>query len=285
MDPRISVVIATRDRRASLDRTLLRLRALPEVPRVVVVDNGSSDGTVGHVRERHPEVRLIALDGNAGAAARNLGVRQAETPFVAFCDDDSWWEPGSLARAADLLDRYPRAALLAARVLVGPTARLDPTCKAMAVSPLAPRDDLPGPSILGFLACGAVLRRSAFLEAGGFETRFGVGGEEELLAIDLAASGWGLAYCEDLIAYHHPTASGPRPGRRRVQYRNALWSAWLRRSFPSALRRTALVAARGFLDRDARGALRDAMAGVAWVLPGRRTVPIEIEQALKRIEQ
>jgi GT2 family glycosyltransferase len=255
MDPRISVVIATRDRRDSLDRTLLCLRALPESPRVVVVDNNSSDGTVRHVREAHPEVRLIALDSNMGAAARNHGVQQAGTPYVAFCDDDSWWGPGSLGRAADLLDGYPRAALLAARVLVGPEARLDPTCEAMALSPLPPRADLPGPSILGFLACGAVLRRTAFLEVGGFEARFGVGGEEELLAIDLAAAGWGLAYCDDLISHHHPTASGPRTGRCRVQYRNALWSAWLRRSLPSALRRTALIAARGCVDRDARGGL------------------------------
>lgn len=284
MDHRLTVVVATRDRCASLVRTLHRLRALPEVPHVIVVDNGSSDDTTEHVRREHPDAQLIALDGNAGCAARNIGVQRAGTPFVAFSDDDSWWEPGSLARAADLLDGHPRVALLAARVLVGPAAAIDPTCEAMARSPLPPRDDAPGPSVLGFLACGAVVRRSAFLEVGGFEGRFGVGGEEELLAIDLAAAGYGLAYCDDIIAHHHPTATGPRPGRRRIQYRNAIWSAWLRRSFPSALRRTALVAARGCRDRDARDAIRDALAGIAWVLRGRRPVPLGLERALRLIE-
>lgn len=283
MEGRITVAIATRDRRETLRRTLLHLRALPESPRIVVVDNGSSDDTAGYVRREHPDARLIVLDGNAGCAARNVGVQQADTPFVAFSDDDSWWDPGSLARAVDRFDRHPRVALLAARVLVGPAAAIDPTCEAMARSPLPPHADLPGPSILGFLACGAVVRRAAFLEVGGFEGRFGIGGEEELLAIDLAAAGYGLAYCDDIIAHHHPTAPGPRPGRRRIQYRNTLWSAWLRRSIPSALRLTALAAARGCRDRDARDAIRDALAGTAWVLRGRRPVPPGLERELMQI--
>jgi hypothetical protein len=51
--------------------------------------------------------------------------------------------------------------------------------------------DLPGPPVLGFIACGGIVRRAAFLEVGGFNSRLGVGGEEELLAVDLTARGWG----------------------------------------------------------------------------------------------
>src|ERR671926_384668 len=107
-----TVVIATRDRRDDLLRTLARLAALPEAPPVVLVDNGSRDATPDAVRERHPDVRVIALDGEHGAAARTVGVVAAEGPYVAFCDDDSWWEPGALERAAALLDRHPSVALL-----------------------------------------------------------------------------------------------------------------------------------------------------------------------------
>src|SRR4051794_32357037 len=211
MDLRISVVIATRDRRVHLGRTLDRLQSLPESPSIVLVDHGSSDGTAEYVRRAHPEVRLIALGENLGAAARTLGVAEARSPYVAFSDDDSWWAPGALACASDRFDAHRRLGLLAARVLVGPGETIDPSCAMMAASPLPTRADLPGPSVLGFLACGAVVRRSAFLEAGGFEARFGVGGEEELLAMDLAAAGWGLAYCKDVVAHHHPTSCGPRP--------------------------------------------------------------------------
>src|SRR5262245_34272344 len=59
---------------------------------------------------------------NLGAAGRNAGVRAARTPYVALCDDDAWWAPGALARAAHLLDVHPTLAVVCARVLVGPDA-------------------------------------------------------------------------------------------------------------------------------------------------------------------
>jgi GT2 family glycosyltransferase len=284
MESRVTVVIVTRDRLASLRETLERLRGLPESPRVVVVDNGSSDGTVERLRvEEGPELRVIALGENRGAASRNFGVEAAGSPYVAFCDDDSWWGPGALSLAADRFDGRPRLGLLAARVVVEPSGRTDPTCEAMATSPLVPRMDLPGPPVLGFLACGAVVRRSAFLEVGGFEARFGVGGEEELLALDLASAGWGLAYCEEVVAHHRPTCSGPRPGRRRVQSRNALWSAWLRRAPLASLRVTAQLAARGVRDPDVRAGFREALGGLGWVLTRRRPVPREVERDLRAL--
>jgi GT2 family glycosyltransferase len=224
----VAVVIATRNRSTELLGTLTRLRALQEQPPIVVVDNGSTDGTSALVRDNYPGVQLVGLRRNRGAAARTVGARLVHSPYVAFSDDDSWWAPGALRRAVELLDRHPRLAVLAARVLVGPERRLDPVCGEMAHSPLPPADDLPGPSVLGFIACGAVVRRAAFLEVGGFDVRLGVGGEEELLAVDLAERGWGLAYVAEVVAYHHPSPSRDPSGRRRVQVRNALWSAWPR---------------------------------------------------------
>jgi N-acetylglucosaminyl-diphospho-decaprenol L-rhamnosyltransferase len=56
---------------------------------------------------------------------------------------------------------------VAARILVGPEERTDPVTALMADSPLPRAEDAPGPSVLGFLACSAVLRREAFLQVGG----------------------------------------------------------------------------------------------------------------------
>src|SRR5919108_2255895 len=159
----VAVVIATRNRGTELLGTLARLRALHERPPIVVVDNGSTDGTCELVRAHQPGVRVVGLRYNWGGAARTIGARLVDSPYVAFSDDDSWWAPGALGRAVDLLDRHPRLAVLAARVLVGPDQRLDPACDRMAHSPLPSAADLPGPSVLGFVACGAVVRRVAFL--------------------------------------------------------------------------------------------------------------------------
>ena len=273
----VAVVVATRNRAVELDATLERLRTLSGQAPVLVVDNASDDGTASRVRQRHPGVRVVALPENLGAAARTVGARLAPSPYVAFSDDDSWWAPGALERATELLDRHPRLAVVAARVLTGPEERLDPVCAAMASSPLPPAPDLPGRPVLGFVACGAVVRRSAFLQVGGFHRRFGVGGEEELLAVDLAAAGWGLCYVDEVVAHHHPSSMRDPAARRRVQVRNGIWVAWLRHPLRVAASSTLRALLRARTDGSARAGLGEALRGLPWVLAARRRLPPEVE--------
>jgi N-acetylglucosaminyl-diphospho-decaprenol L-rhamnosyltransferase len=280
---RLGVVIATRNRAFSLLETLERLASLPERPAVIVVDNASSDGTPEIVRFRFPDVRLIALDRNRSAAARNIGVETLECPYIAFCDDDSWWSPGSLTRAAEILEMYPRLGLVAGEVVLQPKGVPDPICEQMLRSPLSPRQPLPGPSVLGFIACGAVVRKEAFIQAGGFRERYGVGGEEELLAIDMAAEGWGLSYVPDVIAYHQPSAHRDARRRQDIVARNALWTTWLRRPAQVALLRTARFLIGALASRSLRRVVW-AAAGLTWTLKSRRVVPAWLEQDLRLLE-
>jgi GT2 family glycosyltransferase len=276
-----TVVIATRDRRDRLTETLDRIDALDERPPVVVVDNGSGDGTAAAVGRRHPWVHLIRSERPLGSFARTLGIRAAETPLVALTDDDSWWAPGALRTASRLFAAHPSLGLVAARIVVEPEGRLDPVSAAMRTSPLGGDPGLPGPSILGFLACGAVVRRDAFLACGGFHRRYGFGGEEHLLAVDLASAGWRLIYADDVVAHHEPTR-GERPGRDAETVRNELRSAWLRRPLSAAVRRTIEIVAR----HRALGAA--ALLRVAreapWMLRERRVVPAHVEASLRRLE-
>jgi GT2 family glycosyltransferase len=248
------------------------------------VDHGSRDGTADRVRERFPDTRVLRCEDDHGAAGRTIGVRAVSTPYVAFCDDDSWWAPGSLARAEELLDAHADVALLAARVLVGHDQRLDPACEAMAGSPLHGHPGLPGRRVLGFIACGAVVRRTAFLEVGGFDPRLGVGAEEQLLAADLAARGWALVYCPELVAYHHPSATRDHFARDAVVARNDLWFSWLRRRRPAALRATMTAARAAAREPAARAGLLHAVRGAARVLANRRPVPHELEADLRRLD-
>lgn len=285
-DERVSAVVITRERVECLLVALAKLAALPEAPPLVVVDNASGDRTADAVSRRFPRARVVALGHNLGAAARNVGVELSRTPYAAFSDDDSWWAPGSLALAADLLDRHPSLAVVGARVLVGPAATLDPSCRLMARSPLRQAPGLPGRAILGFLACGAVVRRSAFTAVGGFEPRYGLGAEEQLLAIDLARAGHRLAYVPEVVAYHHPARGGDRPSTRRVEVmRNDLWFAWLRRRLPEAARQTASLGLRAARDAQSRTALREAAHGGGWVLRARRPVDKGLERDLRRLAE
>jgi GT2 family glycosyltransferase len=279
----VTVVIATQDRRDNVLSTLGHLAALPERPPVVLVDNGSTDGTADAVRRAHPDVVVLEPGCNLGAAGRTLGVEAARTELVAFADDDSWWAPGALALAARHFARAPRLGLLAARILVGPEGRLDPVCLEMAASPLPHQDDLPGPPVLGFVACGAVVRRSAYLAVGGFSPVVFFLGEETLLAQDLAAAGWGVAYVDDVVAHHHPGSAGERTGRARLQARNALVSSWLRRPLPVTLRHTAGYARRS-RSPVFRGALLDALRRLPAVVPERRLLPEHVERQVALLE-
>lgn len=284
-DPRLGVVVATRNRRHDLLGALGHLAALPERPQIVVVDNGSSDGTAGAVGRRFPAVRVIPLDENLGAAGRNVGVRAIGTPYVAFSDDDSWWEPGALARAADLFDAHPRLGLIVARILVGPREREDPICAEMARGPLPAEHDLPGPPVLGFLACAAIVRREAYLGVGGFEPRLLIGGEEDLLAADLASAGWGLAYVRGVVAHHYPSRTRDARAVRRLGLRNALWLAWLRRPTSTAMGHTLRVLRAAPANADARAGLLGALRGVPWVLRSRRVVPARVERGLRLLDR
>ena len=280
---RVGVVILTYNRPEELTVTLGRMVALPDRPRLVVVDNGGDGDAAPRVVREFPGVELVRLRANVGAAGRNAGVARLATPYIAFCDDDSWWAPHALDRAADLLDAHPRLGLVSGRVVVGPDARPDPTCAAMEDSPLPATSDLPGRPILGFMCAATLMRRQAFVGAGGFEPRFFLGGEEELLALDLAAAGWALTYVRDVVVHHHPSPRREAARRRRLVVRNAVWCAWLRRPWPSAARRSLAVLIEGARWRAPAAAL-DALAGASWVLRRRRVVPPEVEAALRLLE-
>ncbi|MGW7100103.1 glycosyltransferase family 2 protein [Streptomyces sp. NPDC054838] len=283
-DARVTVVVITHNRRVQLLHTLDRLAALPEAPPVIVVDNASTDGTPGAVAEHHPRATVLTPGRNLGAPGRTLGVRRATTPYVAFSDDDSWWEPGSLRRAADVLDRHERLGLLAAGVHVGPRGEPDPLNGRLAASPLGLAADLPGPQVLGFLACAAVARRDAFLQAGGYHPILFLGGEETLLAYDLAAHGWGVCHCPDVVAVHCPTG-GARPGRPAVQRRNAALTAWLRRPLPVALRHTRELVLASRWDPEARTALHGMVRRLPAALRERRPLPAAVEAAARCLDR
>ena len=271
----IAVVVITRNRRAELLATLERLVALPDAAEVVVVDNASDDGTAPAVRAAFPGVRLVALVSNAGAVGRTVGVRATSCPLVAFADDDSWWEPGALHRAGQVFAGHRGLGLLHARIVVEPAGTVDPACLKMASGPR--EATAPGPAVLGHLACGVVVRRSAYLEAGGYSPVLGFGGEEQLLSLDLAAAGWQQCYVDDVVAHHAPS---PRredwPARWARYRRNDTLTAWLRLPLGTALGETARLVLDAAREPTARRELVRFGRLMPRVLRQRRPVPPSI---------
>ncbi|OXI92351.1 MULTISPECIES: glycosyltransferase family 2 protein [Burkholderia] len=280
-EARVTAVVLTFRRPAELAHTLARLTSLPDRPAIVVVDNAAQPETAALIRHRFPHVVLVQAPDNLGAAGRNLGVAVARTRHVAFCDDDTWWAPGSMEQAADLLDAYPHVAAVTARVLVGADQREDPTCRLMADSPLDAPVTLPGRPILGLLAGATAFRRDAFMQAGGYHPRYFLGGEEALLALDLYRAGGWLVYASRLTVHHHPSTQRDSLTRSRVTTRNAVWTAWLRWPAPAALRHTVRLLPRLWRER----MLARTFAGLAWTLRERRTIPPHVERLRRQLER
>jgi GT2 family glycosyltransferase len=280
---RTSVVIATRDRPADLDRTLDHLERSAPCAETIVVDNASVPGSLERVRRGHRAAGFVHVSRNVGCGARTIGARLSARPFVAFSDDDSWWAPGALDRAEALFDRHARLGAIAATVLVGAAESPDPVVERMRAG-LDPVLGLPGVPVLGFLACGLVVRREAYLAVGGFDARFGIGGEERLLALDLRRAGWAVQWVEDVVAHHHPSTTRDPGVRSAVEHRNHLWTAWLRRPASVAVGRTLALALRAG-DATARRALVQAVLGLPWVLRARDAVPRDLERAIRRVDR
>ncbi|PZS40910.1 MAG: hypothetical protein DLM62_00310 [Pseudonocardiales bacterium] len=174
---------------------------------------------------------------------------------------------------------------MAARTVVGAAERSDPVNPLMAASPLPRQPGAPGPSVLGFLACSAVLRRRAFCEVGGFSRLLFFVGEERLLCYDLAAAGWERAYLHDVVAHHHPSAHRPDPERRRVaELRNALLTAVLRRPRRVAVAAAVALARDSVRDATVRGALREAVVRLPAALRQRAALPTAVEEQVRMLE-
>jgi GT2 family glycosyltransferase len=282
---RFTVVVITRDRRQSLLAVLARMREITEDAPVIVVDNASRDGTAEAVAARFPEVTLLRAPGNLGAVGRNLAADHVRTPYIAFADDDTWWDPGAPSRAAGLLDAHPEIAVVTGRILVEPGGREDPIVPELRHSPVPGAAWLPGPALGSFLAGASMLRTEAFRRAGGFSPRLWLGGEEELLSADLMALGWHLCYAEDVVVHHEPSRLREPHLRRRHGIRNTLWFTWLRRPLPAAARRTARLLRTLPRDRVTARALAEAAAGLGWVARERRTLPPDVEDRLRTLER
>ena len=131
--PLVSVVVPNWNGRDLIDRCLDSVRAQTVRDlEIIVVDNGSTDGSPEHLRRQHPDVRLVALAVNRGfAGGVNAGVRAARGEFVALLNNDAWAAPDWLERLTARLASEPTAGACAPKIYRAegcePTGRLDST--------------------------------------------------------------------------------------------------------------------------------------------------------------
>lgn len=130
MAPDVSVIVIAFDVRDEVLACVDSIERSADVldVEVILVDNGSRDGTADMVRARHPGVIVVELAVNEGVAARNHGLRRARGRHRMFLDSDARLTPGALTTLVDVLDASPEVGLVAPR-LVYPSGELQPSIR------------------------------------------------------------------------------------------------------------------------------------------------------------
>ncbi len=116
----LSILIVSWNTRELLGQCLASVFAHPPAGpcEVLVVDNGSRDGSAALVRERFPQVKLVEARANLGfARANNLGLSLARGRYLLLLNSDTLVLPGTLDRLIACADRHPEAGVLGGRLL------------------------------------------------------------------------------------------------------------------------------------------------------------------------
>ncbi|HUW82717.1 MAG TPA: glycosyltransferase [Phycisphaerae bacterium] len=203
-DPTCSIIIATRNRKDVLLADLEAMSSAAEgLAEIIVVDNASEDGTAKAVAGRFPQVRLVELDHNCYAAARNAGADTARAPYLVMLDDDSFIDRTSLQAIPAAFDLWPN--LGAFGCLVCRAER--PASRGKGATTEAPSYETGGlPGV--FIGCGAAIKRDLMLDLGGYPEDFGYYGEEYDLCCRLWHAGQTVVWFDDIRVTHQRAQSG-----------------------------------------------------------------------------
>ena len=190
----------------------------------VVVDNGSTDGTVAFVRDKFPAVRLVEQENRGLAAGWNRGIRETTGAYVLILNADAWALGDAIERLAEFADEHPRAAVVGPRLRY-PDGRLQPSVRGfptpwrlateyLFLRKLAPRSQALNAFYAGGFdyahvreadfVMGAVMlaRRAAIDEVGLLDEDFFLFSEETDWCYRFRGAGWQVLFTPDAEFTH-----------------------------------------------------------------------------------
>ncbi len=204
---------------------------------VVLVDNGSTDGSADYVREEFPWVRVLASPSNLGfAPAVNWAIRESESPLVGTLNNDVWLESGWLEEMIKATRTVDQVAMVASKVLmVTAPDRLDSAGISLDRAGFAwnlhrgsqdnPAEESPR-EVFGACAAAALYSREMLDEIGLFDEDFFAFLEDADLAWRARLAGWRCLYAPAARCYHVHSATAGQGSRLKAYLlaRNRIWS-------------------------------------------------------------
>ena len=239
---------------------------------VIIVDNGSTDGSQAFVAEQYPEVRLLALEHNLGlTGGNNIGFEAARGEILISLNNDTEAHPCFVEALATALVEHPKAGMAAAKMLL-----FDRRDHIHSAGDGYGRDGIPFNrgvwqrdegqfDVPGWIfgGCGgAVAYRSTMLDdIGVFDESFFMYCEDVDLNWRAQLAGWKCWYTPQAVVYHKLSATGGGPIASYHTGRNTLWV--MAKNLPGPLLRkywARILRAQWAIARDALGAWRGEAA-------------------------
>jgi GT2 family glycosyltransferase len=260
----------------------LRSQTYPHIE-VILVDNGSTDGSQAMVKEQYPEVRLLALESNLGlTGGNNAGFLMAEGEILISLNNDTEADPVFVQALVTALEAHPEAGMAASKMLLfdrrdhihsaGDGYGTDgiPFNRGVWEKDEGQYDE-PG-WIFGGCGGAVAYRRGTLDDIGLFDEGFFMYCEDVDLNWRAQLAGWRCWYTPQAIVYHKLSATGGGSIASYYTGRNTLWvvaknypGALLRRYWPRILRaqwRVTRDALRAWRGEAARARLRGQFAGL-----------------------
>jgi GT2 family glycosyltransferase len=276
---------------------------------VTVVDNASTDGSLEHLREHWPAVRLLALPENEGfPRAANRGMQAATTEYVASLNEDMRVDPDWLGELVAALDSHPEAASAGGKLLnarrpelldgAGDFMSWGGACRRGHGEPERGQYDRPEEA---FSACGgaALYRRSALEAVGLLDERFHMYLDDVDWGFRARLAGYTCRYVPTAVAHHVGGATTARwsdfepfylqrnsillaaknfPARSLLRHGHRVLIQQVRMILPAPRLRRARIALRAWCS--AAGALPGALRQRRRIQRGRRLSTAELESLI-----
>jgi hypothetical protein len=239
MTTQVSVIIVNYNGERYLDRCLSTVLGQTYSSfEVVLVDNGSADGSVSLVRERFPAVRVIENGRNLGLSpALNAGIRATGGAYVVTLNNDTWVEPDWLAALIEVMEADPRVGICASKMLFAhrpDVINSAGVCVNLAGiawdrlggSPDGGTDDDPPQEVFAACSGAAMYRRAMLDEVGLFDEDYFIYLDDVDLAWRARLMGWRCMVAPRSRVYHvhSATTSEGSPFKNYMLARNKVWT-------------------------------------------------------------